>query len=307
MKTPRTILSIRSPLATFAPALALAFVTGGAVLLGLPGTLASLAGLPLGAREAQAATTPSGPTAVSSLSSMLDGFHWGSSHADVIKMHVQPGGIIDKDYDPALMQVQPGVEQKAIEADRDNHKAAFIRSYIEFNNIPTGYDTTEIHGEYTYRNKESLLYIERAGKKRYFFFIGDRLWKILDEVPLSAQGPLGTTFADATSRMNSALGVNGRQHVIDLDDGVDAPTVDWQDASTHLRLIDMGRSAGVASEDRATLQNLPQLRANRPADPLAVDPSIAAVTRGHLSDPDAASTAPPPNPAPTKKKKKHSK
>lgn len=285
----------------FAPALALVLVAAGGVVLGLPG-----GGQVVGQHEAQAAG-PVGPPTVPSLASMLDGFHWGASHADVIKLHVQSGGIIDKDYDPALIHVQPGVAQKAIEADRDNHKAAFIRSYIEFNGTPTGYDTTEIHSEYTYRNKEALLYIERAGKKRYFFFIADRLWKILDEVPLSAEGPLGTTFADASTKVSATLGTQGRRshpEDIDVDAPVDAPTVDWQDASTHLRLVDMGRIAGVVTEDRATLQNLPQLRANKPADPLAVDPSIAAVTHGNLSDPNAASTAPPPADPPKKKKKK---
>jgi hypothetical protein len=279
-----------------AVALVLVSVSGAGVMLGLPGVAP-------GSREAHAASPAVGPTTVSSLTTMLDGFHWGASHADVIKQHVQAGGVIDKDYDPALIHVQPGVQQKAIEADRDNHKAAFVRSYIEFNNTPTGYDSTEIHGEYTYRNKESLLYIERAGKKRYFFFIGDRLWKILDEVPLSAEGPLGTTFADATSKMSSALGANGRSHPIDPDNGYDAPTVEWQDSTTHLRLTDLGHNAGVITEDRSTLQNLPQLRANKPADPLAVDPSIAAVTHGNLSDPNAASSAPPPQTPPPKKKK----
>jgi hypothetical protein len=286
----------------FAPALALVLVAtaAGGVVLGLPGGV-------VGQHEAHAAGTPAGPPTVPSLASMLDGFHWGASHADVIKLHVQSGGIIDKDYDPALIHVQPGVAQKAIEADRDNHKAAFIRSYIEFNGTPTGYDTTEIHSEYTYRNKEALLYIERAGKKRYFFFIADRLWKILDEVPLSAAGPLGTSFAEATTKVSGTLGTQGRAarpDDIDVDAPVEAPTVEWQDASTHLRLVDMGRNAGVITEDRATLANLRQLRTNRPADPLAVDPSIAAVTHGTLSDPNAASTAPPPADPPKKKKTK---
>ena len=300
MKTTKTPRTTAPPLLRFAGPLALAVVAAGGVVAGLPG----VPGAGLGETSARAAAPAAGPTTVSSLSSMLDGFHWGASHADVIKQHVQAGGVIDKDYDPALIHVQPGVQQKAIEADRDNHKAAFIRSYIEFNNIPTGYDSTEIHGEYTYRNKEALLYIERAGKKRYFFFIGDRLWKILDEVPLSAEGPLGTTFADAQSKMSGALGANGRPHNVDPDNGYDAPTVEWQDATTHLRLVDLGHNAGVITEDRSTLANLPQLRANRPSDPLAVDPSIAAVTHGNLSDPNAASTAPPVQTTPTTKKKK---
>ena len=41
-------------------------------------------------------------------------------------------------------------------------------------------------------------------------------------------------------------------------------TVDWQDGQTHLRVIDRGKNlVGVVLEERATLNALPQLRANK--------------------------------------------
>ena len=39
-------------------------------------------------------------------------------------------------------------------------------------------------------------------------------------------------------------------------------------------------------EERNTLGNLAQLRANKEVDPLAMDPSISAVTRYNISDPN---------------------
>ena len=45
-------------------------------------------------------------------------------------------------------------------------------------------------------------------------------------------------------------------------------------------------------EDNNTLGNLASLRTMKAEDPTAIDPSIAAVTKGGLTDPNAARTDP---------------
>jgi hypothetical protein len=230
------------------------------------------------------------PPQVSSLVPMLDGFKWGQSPQDVITAHNGTNGVIDKDFDPLLAKVQPGVQQKALESDRDNRKAAFQRSFIEFKDTPTGYDATPLKTEYSYKNREALLMIDRAGKKRYFFFIGApaRLWKIYDEIPLDEAGPLGKTYQDAVTKLQGALGVAGRVQATDASKGIITTTVDWQDASTHLRILDRRRLVGVVLEERQTLANIDRLRMTKAEDPLAMDPSISAITKGGISDPSGA-------------------
>lgn len=235
------------------------------------------------------------PTPVSSLASMMDGLRWGMSHADVTKTFTENGGIIWKDYDVKLAKARVGPEMTAIEAEREGAKQAFTRSFIEFKDTPTGYDATGIRGEYTYRNRESLMWVAREGKpKRYFFFINDRLWKMYDEVPLSETGPLGKTYLDAVNKMNGQLGAPGRIQGADAEKGIAATTVDWKDGSSHLRIVDRSgdRVAALVVEDNGTLGNLASLRPNKAEDPTAIDPTIAAVTKGGLSDPNAAKTAP---------------
>ena len=244
------------------------------------------------------------PTPVSSLSSMMDGMRWGMSHADLTKAFTENGGIIWKDYDAKLAKARVGPEMTAIEAEREGAKQAFGRSYIEFKDTPTGYDATGIRGEYTYRNRESLMWITREGKpKRYFFFINDRLWKMYDEVPLSESGALGKSYIDAVNKMNAQVGAQGRIQGADPAKGISATTVDWRDGSSHLRVVDRtgDRVAAVVVEDSGTLGNLTSLRPNKTEDPTAIDPSIAAVTKGGLSDPSAAKTAGSSSAAPGKK------
>jgi hypothetical protein len=233
---------------------------------------------------------------VTSLAPMRDGFKWGITHLDVITAFNKLGGVLDQDYDPLLRRAQPGLQQQALEADRDNKKAAIERSYLRFV-MPTGYDSTGIKGEYSYGNNEAIIFVERQEKKRYFFFMGteprERLWKIYDEIPLSATGPLGKTFAEAVTRVQGILGVAGRTRPQDPASGIDYTTVDWQDGATHLRVIDRGRNlVGVVLEERATLNALPQLRSAKSDDPMAMDPSIAAATHGGISDPSHPGAAP---------------
>ena len=132
--------------------------------------------------------------------------------------------------------------------------------------------------------------VERAGRKRFFFFIGApaRLWKIYDEIPLDETGPLGKTYQDAITKLQGALAVAGRVRAADPAQGLITTTVDWQDATAHLRALDRKRIVAIVLEERQTLANLERLRMTKAEDPLAMDQSILAVTKGGISDPSKA-------------------
>jgi hypothetical protein len=233
------------------------------------------------------------PTSVNSLTMMMDGLRWGMSHAEVTKTYSENGGVIWKDYDEKLAKARVGPEMTAVENEREQAKLAFGRSFIEFKDTPTGYDATGIKGEYTYRNREALMWINRQGKKRYFFFINDRLWKMYDEVPLSDGGSYGKSYIDAVNTMNGKLGAQGRIQGADASKGINSTTVDWKDGSSHLRVVDRSgeHAVAVVMEDSGTLGNLASLRTMKAEDPTAIDPTIAAVTKGGLSDPNAVRAA----------------
>lgn len=266
--------------------------TGGNDILGSP---SSAGGKPAVGKGGEAPQ-------VASLASFTEGLKWGMSHAELTKLYTQTNGVIWKDYDEKLAKARVGPEQTALEAEREQVKAAFSRSYIEFKDTPTGYDTTGIRDEYTYKNKESLMWIQRQGKKRYFFFINDRLWKMYDEVPLAEGGPMGKAYLDAVNILNAQLNAQGRVQGADPAKGISATTVDWKDGASHLRAVDRSgdRVVGIVVEESSTVANLAALRPNKPTDPNEIDPSITAVTKGtNRSDPNAASA--PSSSAPAKK------
>jgi hypothetical protein len=148
---------------------------------------------------------------------------------------------------------------------------------------------TPLKSEYTYRNDEAIQRLFKDGRERYFFYIKDHLWKVYDELPLKADGPLGATFQDAVARLNTAMSVPGRIRPADASQGLDRTTADWQDKTTHVRAVDRSNEhlVGIVLEDRSTLSGLAMLRVNKATDPFAIDPSIAAVTKGGISDPNA--------------------
>ena len=223
----------------------------------------------------------------------LKGIHWGMTHDEVTDAYNRAGGLFDQEYAPQLMRVQPGVAQQQLEADRDSRKVNLERSYTRFLDTPTGYDVTSLKGEYTYKNDEAVQKIFKDGRQRYFFYIKDHLWKLYDEIPLRDGGPLGATFQEGVTRLNSALAVPARIRTADAAQGLDRTTADWQDKATHVRAVDRSSEhiLGIVLEDRSTLGSLASLRVNKAGDPFAIDPSIAAVTKGGISDPNAAHDA----------------
>jgi hypothetical protein len=214
--------------------------------------------------------------------------HWGMTHAEVVDAYNKPVGLFDVEYAPLLARLQPGVAQDQLSADKDSRKANLERSYTEFSDSPTGYDVSALHSEYTYKNGEAIQKVFKDGKTRFFFYIKDRLWKMYDEIPLKTNAPLGGTFREAVGKLSGLLGGSGR--VIAPGQGIDRTTVDWQDASEHLRAIDRSDEhlIGIVLEDKRTLANLSSLRSNKPEDPFALDPSIAAITKGGVTDPNSS-------------------
>lgn len=205
------------------------------------------------------------------------GLAWGMSMKQVAALYDK---VLDEDYKPRYQKVSPGVKMRELDAALAEDKATFRRSRIDFGKLPTGVDASPLKGEYSYLNKESMMSLTRNGQTRHFFFIQDRLWKVIDEVKLDG-GALGKNFQEAAVKMSGKLGVPGRVIPPNEDAGVYITTVDWKDAKTHVRLMERSDTAvAIAYEDNATIANMDSLRANKPKQEEAIDPAVAAAIRG---------------------------
>jgi hypothetical protein len=145
-----------------------------------------------------------------------------------------------------------------------NEEIRRIRSsFVRFRGQASGWDTSFIRDEFTHGNNESMMFWrdESTHSQRFYFFINDRLWKLYQAFDASVfPGATFETFAEAIQGRfgrgvtRSGVLVEGRPPV---------RWVEWQDASTRLRAVDQTRFYGffcLVFEDKATLQQLPQLR-----------------------------------------------
>jgi hypothetical protein len=242
-------------------------------------------------------SAPADPPAVSSLSALMEKeLHWGMSHTDVTAAYNQQNGLFDRDYAPLLAKLSAGSQQqRELEADLENRKANLERSLTTFDpGSPTGYDVSALHLEYSYGNGESVQKLFKDGKNRYFFYIKDRFWKMYDEVPLRADGPLGSSYQEAVTKLNALLGVAARIRAADPSKGLERTEADWADARSHLRAVDRTGEhlIGIVMVDKNTEANLPSLRTYKAADPFALDPSVANITKHGVTDPNAARGGP---------------
>ena len=260
--------------------------------------VAAAAGVVLAMTGAAAVAAPPKPSAadapvVPTLAALHEKeLRWGLTHMEVTDIYNVNGGLFDREYAPLIAHLQPGSEMQRLESDRDARKANFARNFAIFADSPSGFDVTPLHSEYTYNNDEGIQRVFKDGKNRSFFYIKDKLWKVYDEIPLKGDGPLGDSYQAAITKLNALLGAPGRVRAADPAHGVERTSTDWQDARSHLRADDRSGEhlVGVVLEDKRTLAVLASLRPNKATDPLAIDPSIAAVTKGGISDPNARRT-----------------
>jgi len=242
-------------------------------------------------------SVPADPPAVQSVAALMEKeLHWGLSHTDLTGAYNQQNGLFDRDYAPQLAKLPAGSQQqRELEADLDNRKANLERSLTTFDpGSPTGYDVTALHLEYSYGNGESIQKLFKDGKNRFFFYIKDRFWKMYDEVPLRGDGPLGSSYQEAVTKLNALLGVAARIRAADPAKGLERTEADWADARSHLRAIDRSGEhlIGIVLVDKNTEANLPSLRTYKAADPFALDPSVANITKNGVGDPNAARSSP---------------
>jgi hypothetical protein len=208
-------------------------------------------------------------------------------------------GMLDAEYKPIYQTTSPGIAMKTLDSQVREEKSAFRRSRIDFGLLPVALDATPLAKEYSYRNNESLMKLDRNGETRYFFFIQDRLWKIIDEINLEKKNPYGKTLQDAAVKLSTVYGAAGRVIAANPDKQIYSTTIDWKDATTHVRLIERHETAvAIVYEDNATLENIDTLRANKPV----VEDDIPADIRALKQD--ASDPPGPPPAAPEKDKKK---
>jgi len=146
-----------------------------AVLLNVPS--AGSASAAAKKKPAPAKTVSAPAASASELDKLKGDFKWGMSPDEVLAKMVQK---IEGRYDERLKKTAQDPSkydkiQKEMRAEIDKAKK---HSLVKFDGQKTGYDVSIIDQEFGHNVSESMLVAKEDQSSRYFFFVGDRLYKM---------------------------------------------------------------------------------------------------------------------------------
>ncbi|MCC6217673.1 MAG: hypothetical protein IT376_22635 [Polyangiaceae bacterium] len=215
------------------------------------------------------------------------GVKWGMSNEQIARVYDK---VFDEEFVPLYKKVQPGPRMEALDEELANKKQLLRRSRLEFGETPTGVDQSELNGEYSYRNNESMSKIRlRSGAARNYFFFEDRLWKVYEEYKLKKRGTLGETYKDALQILTKKFGV--APIVLAADPEAQRPFDEalWHDGATYVRVVNRehAKIVGVVWVDKSIQDNLATYRKNKAEDPRKTDKDVEHATRKQEEPPPA--------------------
>lgn len=207
-----------------------------------------------------------------------DGLKFGMNLKNLSNLYAK---VFEAEFVPLYQRVQPGPRMAELDAELADKKQHVRRNLLEFGNLPMGLDRTALAGEYTYNNGESLTHVTlRDGVKRYFFFFGDRLWKVYDEHRIGKNGRLGKDFDEVVGKLATKLGKPPRKLKADPEAKRNFDQADWADKETIVRVLDRGDSVALVYVDRKVEENIDRHRTNTGEAAEVLDRNVADVTKG---------------------------
>jgi hypothetical protein len=139
----------------------------------------------------------------SELDKLKGDFKWGMSPDEVMAKMVQK---LESRYDERLKKTaqDPTKYDKIQKEMRSEEEKAKKHSLVKFDGQKTGYDVSIIDQEFGHNVGESMLVAKEDQSSRYFFFVGDRLYKMF--IAFDKDMLEGKAFKDFGQLMQARFG-----------------------------------------------------------------------------------------------------
>lgn len=205
--------------------------------------------------------------------------HWGMTKQDVYALFQNQ---IRERFRPLLAKAPGAIEEDRLRADMNEELRRLHDEDICFRGRRSGWDASFLADEFTHNNNECMLVRRDGNSQNFYFFINDHLWKwykAFDATVFEGQtfeqfaGALQGRFGQARDATGELVPGRGQRHWLE-----------WQDASSRLRAIDLNRFYGfycLVFEEKATVDNLATLRANQSGNGQRQRTLVDAVTSGN--------------------------
>ncbi len=214
-------------------------------------------------RTAAVAAAPEEAPQSEAIAPALGELRWGMNPEETF---AQVSSLVAASYRERLTKAarSDAVQEDRLRQELQVETRRVRSSFVRFNGQAGGWDTSFVRDEFTHGNNESMMLWrdDSTHSQRYYFFINDRLWKIYQAFDASVFA--GATFDQFGQAIQGRFGPGVERSGALVEGRQASRWVEWQDASTRLRAVDQTRFYGffcLVFEDKATLQQLPQLRA----------------------------------------------
>ena len=202
------------------------------------------------AAEPRAAKSESG----SPIEDALGELRWGMSKDDVLRVLKKR---LQAEFQAEVKHERDIVRQDALYQEAKQRYERIKNGFVTFDGGKNGWDVSPIADEFRRGNGESMLVMEDASARNFYFFMHGKLWKWYRE--LKADGAEGG-FDALRSMVREQFGSMHAEKTQRGEGEQAIPGVSWADASTRATLIRRGPDACMIFEERATLEQLATLR-----------------------------------------------
>ncbi|MDD9943988.1 MAG: hypothetical protein OXU20_23295 [Myxococcales bacterium] len=213
----------------------------------------------------------------SKIAKAMGDLRWGMSEGEVINFVQRQ---LDKKY-KSLIRAQKDMRRETdLREELREKKFAVRKSLVEFNGGKSNWDVSNVAGEYTHGNSESMLVAKDRDSSTYYFFIEGRLWKWIKTYDSEVFG--GKNFKKFQKLVGKKFGRGRVKSGKRNDERGKQRWVEYMDRNSRMRAVDdtdfYGKYA-LVFEDKGTVRDLATLRANTIKRKKKVNRAVAGLSR----------------------------
>jgi len=233
-------------------------------------------GLGAGAGRASAGASP--------IATAMGDLRWGLSEHEVSAYAQRK---LAAQYNEQIAKVKDPSKQAKLKADLKRAQGEVDRSLTNFEGGRSRWDQSPVAGEFNYDNNESMLVAKGEGIGSYYFFVGGRLWKLVE---ITDKAAAGGDFKKFSQAIEDKFG-KGRPKKGELTPGQGSTQwIEYLDRNSRMRAADdNGKRGGftMVYEEMATVRELASLHPKKASSRADSDEADAPAANSAAHEPPA--------------------
>lgn len=196
----------------------------------------------------------------SKVADAMGDLRWGMNEGEVIR-HVQRK--LKEKYEPLIRKESNLKREEQLREELREKTFAVRKSLVEFQGQKTNWDVSNLAGEFTHGNSESMLFTKDRDSATYYFFIDGHLWKWIKTYDAAVFG--GPNFGKFQKVISKKFGKGHVKSGQRNDERKQQRWVEFVDRTSRMRAVDDTEFYGnyaLVFEEMDTVRQLASLRTN---------------------------------------------